>query len=97
MKPIEFGDWHVDWLDHKNGWVLDEHGRYIAQIVTSDEEGRFLWTPAKRDAAANLLAAAPKLLRALKRLRSDPSAWHLADEAITEAEHGGTDVVGADS
>lgn len=88
MKPITFGDWRVDWLDDKKGWIMDQADNYIAQIVTSDEEGKFLRGFRRRDAAANLMAAAPKLLRALKRLRVDPSAWKEADEAIADAEGG---------
>ena len=92
MKKITFGDWHVEWLDEEHGWVIDEKGNYIVEMVTSDSEGRFFGSARKREAAANLMAAAPKLLRALKRLRVDPHAWPEADEAISEAEGGGEGV-----
>jgi len=93
MKPIEFGDWSVEWLDEEHGWIIDERGTYIVEVVTGDSEGRFFGSRRRREAAANLMAAAPKLLRALKRLRTDPSAWKEADAAIAEAESGGEGVV----
>ncbi|HTF55980.1 MAG TPA: hypothetical protein VK661_01815 [Planctomycetota bacterium] len=89
MKNITFGNWHAEWLDESHGWVMDENGAYLAEIVTYDDEGRFLATPQEREAAAQLMAAAPRLLRALKRLRADPHAWLEADEAIGEAEGSG--------
>lgn len=92
MKPIEFGEWSVEWLDEEHGWIIDEKGNYIVEVVTGDSEGRFFGSRRRREAAANLMAAAPKLLRALKRLRTDPSAWKEADEAIDEAENGGEGV-----
>ena len=89
MKKITFGDWHGEWLDESHGWIMDENGAYLAEIVTYDDEGRFLGTTEEREAAAQLMACAPKLLRALKRLRVDPRAWREADAAIAEAEAGG--------
>lgn len=79
-------EWHVEWLDDEHGWIVDEAGNYIATIVTSDDEGHYVKSQRKREAMAILMSRAPKLLKALKKLRSDPSAWQLADEAIAEAE-----------
>ena len=88
-KRFTFGNWYVDWLDEGHGWILDQDGRYLAEIVTCDDDGRFLDSSEEREAAAQLMASAPKLLRALKKLRTDPRAWREADEAIHEAEGGG--------
>ena len=88
-KQFADASWYADWLDESHGWILDQDGRYLAEIVTCDDEGRFLDSIEEREAAAQLMASAPKLLRALKRLRSDPRAWREADEAIVEAEGGG--------
>lgn len=88
MKTPTFGDWRAESLDDLNIWILDAEGNYLAQIVTSDEEGRFLRSTRRREAAANLMAAAPKLLKALKKLRAYPHAWLEADEAIAEAGGG---------
>jgi len=89
MKIITFGNWHVEWLDEEHGWIIDEKGNYIVELVTSDSEGRFFGSARRREAAAILMAAAPNLLRALKKLRADPHAWLEADEAIAEVEKGG--------
>ena len=94
MKKITFGDWHAEWLDESHGWIMEENGAYLAEIVTCDDEGRLVDNPRQREAVAQLLACAPKLLRALKRLRVDPRAWREADSAINEAEHGGSDPAG---
>ena len=88
MKNIDFGEWSVEWLDDEHGWIIDEKGNYIVEMVTSDSEGRYFGSRKRREAAANLMAAALKLLRALKKLRTDPGAWREADEAIAEAEGG---------
>lgn len=60
------GQWSYDFLDEENGWILDQHSNYIAEIVTSDEEGKFIRNGKERVANARLMAAAPELLEALK-------------------------------
>ena len=94
MRNIIFGNWRAESLDDLNIWILDESDNYIAEIVSKDDVGRFIRSASKRLAAAHLMAAAPKLLRALKKLRTDPGAWREADAAIDEAEHGWGDIAG---
>lgn len=61
------GPWHAGWLDAQNGWILDDADKYLAQIVTSDEEGKL--APRKEHKAnALLLASAPDLLDALNSI-----------------------------
>jgi len=81
----------VDWLDDKNGWILDNEGRYIATMVTSDDEGRYVTDPAERREIAsrivssmNNIDAVENALRILwaRAARHEQATW---DEAL-EAE-----------
>jgi len=60
--------WSVDILDEENVWIMDEDGNYIAEIVSRDEEGRFVDDPDERMANAELMADAPVLLERLSEL-----------------------------
>lgn len=62
------GPWIVDWLDDENGWVLDAENNYLAEIVTTDEEG-FVVPPQQQRANARLIAAAPDLYTCARYLR----------------------------
>jgi hypothetical protein len=63
------GPWYYSWLDDVHGWIRDHKGRYLAEIVTYDEEG--LYVPKEEQLAnSRLIAAAPQLREALDKLLS---------------------------
>lgn len=55
------GPWHHSWLDDIHGWILDDQGHYLAEIVTYDEEGLYV-DEAEQLANSRLIAAGPELL-----------------------------------
>lgn len=57
------GEWKFDYP-----YILDEKGNYLAEIIESDEEGRFIDDYEECKANAKLMAAAPHLLYYLKDL-----------------------------
>ncbi len=80
------GPWKIDTLG-SHIWILSETGDYLAEVITSDEEGRC--RPEDAEANARLMAAAPELLAAaeealliLKQLKTDE--WAFDDSPIEE-------------
>lgn len=73
MSKHTKGPWRTEWLGEEQGYIMDDKGNYIAEIVAYDEEGRYC--PDEMEANARLMAAAPEMLEALsnaeKTLRED--------------------------
>jgi len=66
------GPWRAEWLDDNFGWITGtgaEGRMYLAEIVTSDDEG-MLAPPDEQKANADLFAAAPDLLAACEELEA---------------------------
>ena len=55
------GPWHYDAIDDQNQWVLDDAGRYLAELVVKDSEARCV-SPTDAEANGRLMADAPMLL-----------------------------------
>ena len=71
------GPWFADSIDDQYVWVLDSRGNYIAEMVTSDEEG-MCW-PDAAEANARAIAALPELVEALRAADDDLGAFINSD------------------
>ena len=60
--------WRTEFLDSQHAWILDEHENYLAELVTSDEEGRFIPDVSIRKNYLRLMAASPELRAVLSEL-----------------------------
>lgn len=80
-------------------WILDSEGNFLADIITTDDAGKCERDPRKRLANARLIAAAPRLLAAIKRMlvvkgdkdwyeSIEGDAREEAEDAIEQAEKG---------
>lgn len=65
------GQWIFD-----SPFIVDQHDNYLAEIIESDEEGKFIDDYQECRANGKLMAAAPELLEALieisKQSRTEP-------------------------
>lgn len=60
--------WKAAVLDSQNAWVIDEHDSYLVELVTSDDEGRYIKGERLRENYLRLMAASPDLRAVLNEL-----------------------------